>query len=120
MKTETFHCDYGNHDVTVEKSGFTVGYGVNGKGEKSCYACCAQQDREYMDREGKDTLYFSNGEVTNWPGSLRYPVTYQKTSRHNWGLKRTDFWFKDYQGKNWHGYHIGHNSEICYVRRLKK
>jgi hypothetical protein len=38
-------------------------------------------------------LYYKDDEVTNWPGTLRFPIHGMKTNRHNMGGVRTDFWF---------------------------
>lgn len=110
-------------------SDITTGYGMDEDGKKYCYACCADNDRKAMDERGKYTLYLvmdsekdeypRHYRVTNWPESLQYNVTSYSRSRHNFGGIRTDVWFKDYQGKQWHGYQIGQWSQICHVKRVK-
>lgn len=107
----------------------TTGYGYDSEGHTFCYSCCAENDKKAMSESGKYVLYLVQDSakdeyprrfrVTNWPGSLQYKVTGYRRSRHNWGGIRTDFWFKDYQGKEWHGYQIGQWNQIAYVKRLK-
>lgn len=112
-------------------SDFTTGYGQDANGRKSCYTCIATMDRTQMDTDGRATLYLvkrirlADGGgafyVTNWPGSLEYRVQSSRTSWHNMAGKdgRTDVWFTDHAGKQWHGYQIGHYTQICHCKRVK-
>lgn len=72
-----------------------------------------------MDKHGKTTLYLSNGEVTNWPGTLRFPLWSSKRGRHNIAGTRKDVWFKDGSGNMWHGVQYGEFTQICHCKRLK-
>ena len=121
------------HEFTCSKCGqtkihdsdFTTGYGVNDKGEKTCYACCGLEDAKYLADNGKLQGYYVKGEdqkwyFTNWPGTLKLPVYYHKTSWHNFAGEdgRTDFWLK-YNGNEYHGVQIGHNSQIATIKKIK-
>lgn len=107
---------------------FSTGYGVDSKGKKSCYACCAEADKTRMIEDGKIVLYLSHDAapqissdywVANWPGSLKFRVSYRKVSRHNMARTRDDVWFTGPDGKNWHGVQYGRNSQLCYCKRIK-
>lgn len=103
----------------------TTGYGTDAEGRTYCYACCADNDRAAMIATGRATLYLSGNwsdrtsVVTNWPGSLSFRASYQKTGRHNIAGKRYDVWFTGPDGKHWHGYQVGDNTQICHCRRVK-
>lgn len=118
-----FICDSCGRTLNNEST-FTTGYGTNDKGEKHCYDCCAMADVEYMTDNGKWTGYFTEGKnvVTNWPGSLSFPIFGSGPSRSktNWGLWRSDFWFAGPDGFIWHGYQIGDNSQIAHCKRTKR
>ncbi len=113
--------------IAREKDSFGTGYGVNKEGHKICYECCAKNDVENMDKDGKYILYLiivNNGtsnyaKVTNWPSSLVFDNLEYRVGGHNWGLKRYDVWFTDHKRKQWHGYTIGDNTQICHCKRLK-
>ena len=114
MSTTLLDC---GHEESAH-SAITSGYGLDAAGKKFCYACCAEQDKKHMRTIGRITLYLHNKEVTNWPGSLRFPVAYSKTSRHNMAGTRTDVWF-NFEGTRWHGYQIGNFTEVCHCRQIK-
>jgi hypothetical protein len=69
----------------IVATGCGAGYGTDGK-EKYCYACCGEADRADMIATGCATMYLTGSpdgtpkiqEVTNWPGTLRFPVLYSK------------------------------------------
>jgi len=107
----------------VKSNGIGTGYGLNDKKQRICYACCAVEDKKWMDEKGLTSLYFienGNGmKVTNWPASLEYPIIEHSKSRHNWGLTRTDFWFNDHKGNRWWGYHIGEWTQLARCQRVK-
>lgn len=122
-----FTCDSCGRTLTNEST-FTTGCGTTPDGKKHCYECCAIGDVEYMADNGKWTGYFieeknvNGGRVTNWPGSLSFPIFAGNPSRSktNWGLWRSDFWFAGPDGFIWHGYQIGHNNEIAHCKRTKR
>jgi hypothetical protein len=110
-----------------------TGYGMDKQGNKICYSCCAEVDRQTMRSQGKISLYLvktekkspvSNGspfwmpEITNWPGTLRIPVLDVRTGRHNLAGKRYDVHFI-FEEKKWHGVTYGDNTQICHCKVLK-
>lgn len=100
------------------------GYGKDPDGHTTCYDCCAQQGRDQMKHDGHSRglpLYWTGDEVTDWPGRLRFPLfPARRKSRHNIGGTRTDFWFRGPDGHIWHGYHIGHQTQIAHCRRTQQ
>ena len=108
-----------------EHSDFTTGYGYDAQGKTYCYACIAKNERAEMDASGKNVMYLVSRDdgwhVTNWPASLDYKAYGIRKSWHNFAGSngRTDFWFRDHQGKEWHGYQIGQWNQIAHVKRLK-
>ena len=123
MTEQTAILDCGH--VASPHADFTTGYGVTPGGKKHCYACCAVQDQADMIETGAATLYLAKGvadrwEVTNWPGSLRFPARYVKTSRYGGGFdsQRRDAWFTGPDGKEWHAINRG-DMQIARCRRLK-
>jgi hypothetical protein len=104
-------------------SSVTTGYGRDQDGRTYCYECCADRDRADMQETGRATLYLvdtpgTNGEVTNWPGSLRFKVLYRSKGRHNLARVRHDVWFWA-DGAKWHGVQYGENTQIAHCRRVK-
>lgn len=118
--SEILEC--GHHATPTEH---TTGYGTTPDGRRHCYECIATMDKNRMIWDGKITLYFVKRDekhfVTNWPGSLEFPVLNVKTSFHNMAGRngRTDFWFKGPDGKTWHGYQIGQYNQIAHCKRTK-
>lgn len=112
-----FHCHHCLNDFPLQRSGGT-GYAVVGD-TVVCYPCCAELDRERMRSTGRITLYLApnkNGgfEVTNWPGTLRFPV-----GRHNIAGVRNDVWFIGPDNMTWHGVQYGDNTQLCHCKRVK-
>ena len=106
---------------------FTTGYGVNSDGDKICYSCCADGDREYMRQHGKIALYLCHDKearkytVTNWPGTVCFPIMGHAPCRswHNIARYRYDVWFV-FDGHIWHGIQYGDNTQIVHCRRTKQ
>ena len=104
----------------VDTGGCTTGYGEDDKGGKVCYQCCAEQDKAYMRRHGRITLYlvkYGNGkyEVVNWPGTLRIKAGV-KAGNHNIAGSRYDVWFS-FECMTWHGVCYGENTQLCHCKR---
>lgn len=111
-------------------------YGVDSRGHKYCYLCCAHRDIQNMKKVRRISLYLTvvdklqtssrtavvgkgtGCEVTNWPGTLRFPVESYSISRHNIGRTRVDFWF-NFEGYVWHGVNIG-DGQLSHCRRTKR
>lgn len=127
----------GNEIPPAQPGSITTGYGIDAQGNKHCYACYAQIDREYMRESGRITLYLSipaqltrgvkSGRITspeikisNWPGSLEFCTigNYAKKSRNNWGVNRFDVWFI-FEGYVWHGVNLGDN-QLLRCKRTKE
>lgn len=93
-----------------------------------CCDCAGEVDRKAMIESGRSRtlpLYLTSstpgaGEVTNWPGSLRFKVIRSTHGSHNIGGKRTDVWFLGPDGFVWHGVQIGNWNTICHARRTKQ
>jgi hypothetical protein len=128
LSTTSFTCD--RCGLQKSYTGIGTGYARNDKDEKICYDCCAILDTEYMLEHGKIALYLDektvghNGcltkrEVTNWPGTLRFPVHYATKGRHNIARTRTDVWFIGPNRTRWHGVIYGSDTQICHCKKLK-
>lgn len=117
----------------------TTGYGVDSDGKWHCYECCAARDRQSMIETGRTTLYLvqtqvvvgagsnppgtirgGTWKVTNWPGSLSFPVSGLTQGRHNISRTRIDAWFVGPDGHYWHGAQYGENTQVIHCRRTKE
>ena len=101
---------------------FTTGHGTMPDGSKHCYACIASIDKASMIEHGHSKhlpLYLSNREVTNWPGSLRFKVYFQKEGRHNIAGRRLDVYFTGPEGARWHGTLYGEWTQVVHCKRMK-
>ena len=101
---------------------FTTGYGINANGKKHCYACCAEHDRVAMLADGRATLYLTEKGITNWPGSLVFPILGSpnvKPHGGGFGAQRTDAWFVGPDRFVWHAINRG-DSQIARCRRTKE
>lgn len=115
---QTFTCSECGAEKEVQTNGGT-GYGEY-QGRKVYYACCADIDREKMKETGRAVLYLDGiQQLTNWPGTLRFPVRYSKAGNHNMTGSRIDVWFQGPDGKEWHGVQYGDNTQLCHCKRTK-
>jgi len=119
---DTFVCD--KCGVRHAYRGWVTGYGTNSAGEKICYECCREFDKEWMSENDKITLYLTQAttgrwRVTNWPGTLRFRVDETRKGKHNITGTRYDVWFTDREGNRWWGVSYGENSQLCHCRKLK-
>lgn len=118
-----FRCRQCGISKPLGGSGCGTGYGYKSHNARFpiCYSCCGENDRRDMVKRGKACLYLSNGAVSNWPGSFKLRVRFQKTSWHNFAGKggRTDCWFTGPDGKEWHGVNIGRHNQVVRCKRLK-
>jgi hypothetical protein len=115
----TFKCSRCEQVKPVQTEGGT-GYALQDNGAPVCYACCAELDKEYMREHGKISLYLADRDVTNWPGSLRFPVWSIKKSPHNIARWRYDAWFNGPDGHVWHGVQYGENTQLIHCKRTKE
>lgn len=113
-------CNVCHKDIVKEKDSISTGYGIDKDNNKVCFACCGEQDRKQLLEEGKLFGYWSHGFFSNWPGTLKIKAYYSRDSFHNFAGRngRTDFWF-NFEGKHFHGVHIGHNNECARVKQVK-
>lgn len=106
---------------------------------KICYECAADFDRKTMDETGEITLHLDGlislrlaelprtGKrnlkvkisVSNWCGSLSYPVDLVRVGNGGIAKVRRDIYFTDHKGANWHGVQFGNESQLVYCKRLK-
>jgi len=122
MREHRFVCvDCGQEKIHVDS--LTTGYGIDRAGNKVCFACCAKRDTADMSATGCAVLYLTEGpegaHVGNWPGTLKIRVTHLRKGSHNIAGSRTDVWFTDCDGRQWHGVQLGEFSQICRCKRLK-
>jgi len=114
-------CDQCNEEIIREEGSLTTGYGVDKSGNKVCHKCCGENDSARLANSAlgdRFTFYLTKEGITNWPGTFKVKAYYMQDSKHNWGLTRTDVWFR-HQGNHFHGYSIGHNTQILHVKRIK-
>jgi hypothetical protein len=107
------------------QGGFSLGYGwSHDMARRICYACCGDNDRVDMLREGRATLYLSKNargwRVTNWPGSLEFRVDSGAVHklRHPFTRDARIAYFRGPEGATWSARNIG-DSQIAHCRRLK-
>ena len=138
MRNVDFVCANCNNHINFDTDGIGVGYATNDQGDKICYQCCAEIDKQYMRDHGRSVLYLSldtdklgrintvksaigrhvSGKVTNWPGTLEFKAG-GKIGRHNFAGVRYDVWFV-FEGYVWHGVTYGNDTQICHVKRTKE
>ena len=115
------------HAPTAD-SGIGTGYGIDADGNRSCYACCADHERENMIATGRASLYLSTSayenthrtyRVTDWAGELEFPVTRYKHGRHNIAGTRIDVYFVGPDRHWWHGVSYGGNTQIVHCKRTE-
>lgn len=97
--------------------GSATGYGVDDKGNKLCYPCCAQLERDQMDETGKIILYLDekNRKVTNWTGELSYSVRSLTKHKDNKGATA---YFRDHNDNLWCAVRRG-DMDACRARKCK-
>ncbi len=126
MSEHRFVCaECGEEKVHVNPNGCGgTGYGIDRAGNKVCYACCGKHDLADMRETGRAVLYLTEEGtqgtvVSNWPGTLKIRVTHLRKGSHNIAGSRTDVWFTDGDGRQWHGVQLGEFSQLCRCKRLK-
>ena len=115
-----FKCGDCKESKVILTTGGT-GYARIGR-KKICYDCCAVRDRADMRATGRAVFYLVAREgrlvVTNWPGTLEFPVYHTRKGQHNMAGTMVSVWFTDSEGKKWYGRNIGDN-QILRCKRLK-
>lgn len=88
-----------------------------------CWDCAAMGDLGRMLKDGNSRrlpLYLHGDNVSNWPGTLSFPVMGQRKGYHNIGRTRTDIWFVGPDAHIWHGVSIGEYTEIVHCKRTRE
>lgn len=100
-----------------------TGYGENEQGEKTCYICIAELDRQTLIETGNSRnlpLYLTDKGVANWPSTLQFQPFYRTRGRHNMAGTREDVWFNGPDGHIWHGTVFGEWTQILHAKRTKQ
>jgi len=144
FKDKMFFCfdekKFRSYRLGLPTLGF-AGVGVHQQDKRRvCYDCVAVRDKWVMDIEGRITLYLDGllsikiqGDriikrktksgvkitVSNWCGSLEYPVDILRVGNGGIAKVRRDVYFQDHNGDYWWGVNYGNNSPLVYCRRLK-
>ena len=108
-------------EMKVNESEFSTGYGVDNSGFKVCFECCGKNDRLHlinMKQGEKVVFYFSKGQITNWPSTLKITPSHIRKGRHNFCGTKTSFWFQ-LEGQKFYGYQIGDFNELAHIRKIK-
>lgn len=117
----TFVCADCIKTLPKSKDGGT-GY-TERNGETICYDCCADSDRQEMQLGHRIALYWvddngRNNRVTNWPGTLSYPLRDIRDLNHAFAKGHIGY-FLGPDGHEWSAKNIG-ESQIAHCRRLKR
>lgn len=125
-RKSTFKCQSCHRELPVNESGGT-GYARTRSGKKICYECAGKRETKEISKKSpgsKHLFYLTKKDgryvVTNWPGSIKYTVTGVKTGRHNIAGTRTDVWFKDHDGNEWHGVQMGEYNQVLHATKIKR
>lgn len=119
-----FRCSVCKELCPLEFNVGGTGYGcVPYTREFVCYECCGKQDAMDMRLNGRAMLYLienpdGSSHVSNWPETLKLPVSRARKGRHNIARTRVDVWFQ-FEGQEWHGVQYGEMTQICHCARLK-
>jgi hypothetical protein len=111
----------------------TTGTAHTHDGKEICWDCCALLDTAHMLVDGstqrlpmylsrKSILQQNDGTwfVSNWPGSLSFPVQRITKGKHNIARTRYDVWFYGPDGFIWHGVQFGEWTQICHCKRTRE
>lgn len=109
-----FFCDRCHTLQPVTHDGGT-GYARRNDGTLICYACCAGVDRDDTRKQGRTVLYFDGKTITNWPGTLTFPVRYVRRFNHPFARRAWCGEFVGPDGKLWRFKNIG-DSQIAHCR----
>lgn len=144
--TRHFAChhegEYKKHPLSIlGATGYAYLHASEGDLRKVCYVCAGNIDKEHMDKHGYITLHLDGLmslrnhmlarehkhktptgvkiNVSNWCGSLSYPVDLVRVGNGGMMRVRRDIWFTDHNGDQWYGLQLGNASPLVYCRRIK-
>jgi len=118
-------------------SGTISSYAITKDEQRICYRCCAENDRAQMQEQGEITLYLEQTnnrlqdgqarnpktgnywQVSNWPGTLKFPVLHFRRGRHNIAGTQVTVEFRDHTGAKWYGRQVGNYSQLRRCKRYK-
>lgn len=114
---ETFICASCKKEVPKHN------YGTNNSGQKFCYACCAEKDKQALRdlKPGETTLLYIDAKqkvVTNFSGTIRIGCQVQRIS-HNWCGKYAYYVSFVFEGARYYGRYIGFNHTTIKVKKSK-
>jgi hypothetical protein len=116
-----FVCQTCKKTIQFPMQGAGTGYGLDYANRMHCYACCEQNERNYMERETVFTGYLSSDgkHFTTWTGGVLGAVTRETESRTGWhGSTLTHVRIRDWIGREWHGKGSGRGM-VLRVHRCK-
>jgi hypothetical protein len=90
-------------EIAVTDGQGGTGYGVSEQGDRVCYSCCGYRDKGDMILEGKAVLFWHAGELTNWPGTLRFGRVTTRVARAGFTGRRLYLTFIGPDGYVWIG-----------------
>ena len=121
METETLTfrgtCEDCAKPIMHPEKAFTTGYGTI-DGKKVCFACCGERDRKTMQTEDRITLYFFDGKITNWPGTLEFKPNNVLRGKHNFAGTQRIVYFRA-EGKVWMGRNVG-DHDLLHCKVIKR
>jgi hypothetical protein len=116
------HCGH-----VAKGNGTSTGYGSDDHGRTFCFECCASRDVGAMLKDGNSkrlplylTIEKQGDKVSNWPGTLVFPVRYRRAGRHNIAGTRADVRFVGPDRYLWHGVQLGEWTQIVHCRRTRE
>ena len=104
---------FSNPESTLAPEFGYGGYGLN------CWVCCGAMDLEYMKTHDRMDLYFTNGMISNWPGTIKTRAYDIRKGVHNIAGSQTTGRFT-IDGQEWSFRQYGSFCEIARCRKIKR
>lgn len=99
-------------------------------GARICPDCLGRMDATNMILKGSAALYltivndskghFKEGEVTNFFGTIRFPITKYSRGKHNIAKTQTNIRFLGPDNAEWYGTNYGDDTQVVHCARLGK